>query len=265
MRWSAVLLLLALAPATPARSADADVDLELVLAVDVSRSMDLDEQRLQRDGYVQAFRHPDLIEAITSGAIGRIAVTYFEWAGTGFSSLIEPWTAIGSAAEANAFAARLAAAPVSRQNGTSISSGLVFAGGLFERSPFAGARQAVDVSGDGPNNEGQRVDTARDWLVGKGVTINGLPIILKQNGAFDFLSIPDLDTYYQDCVIGGPGAFMLTVNAESGFAEAIRRKLVLEVAGLPPKVILAADVESAPMDCEIGEKQRRSRGYNFMR
>jgi hypothetical protein len=266
MRWSAVaLVFLALAPAAPAWSADPDVDVELVLAVDVSRSMDLDEQRLQRDGYVQAFRHPELIEAITSGAIGRIAVTYFEWAGTGFSSLIEPWTVIGNAAEANAFADRLAAAPVSRQNGTSISSGLVFASGLLERSPFAGTRQTVDVSGDGPNNEGQRVDTTRDWLVGKGVTINGLPIVLKRNGAFDFLSIPDLDAYYQDCVIGGPGAFMLTVNAESGFAEAIRRKLVLEVAGLPPKVILAADVQGEPMDCEIGEKQRRSRGYNFLR
>jgi hypothetical protein len=262
MRWFAFLWLLVLAPSAQAADADAEVDLELVLAVDVSRSMDFDEQRLQRDGYVQAFRHPDLIEAIASGPLGRIAVTYFEWAGTGFSSIIVPWMTVSGVEEADAFAALLAAAPVSRQNGTSISSGLAFAGRLLQDGPFSGTRRAVDVSGDGPNNEGAPVDAARDWLVEQGVTINGLPIMLKRV-SFDFLSIPDLDRYYEDCVIGGPGAFMLTVDAESGFAEAIRRKLVLEIAGLPPQIVPVAEVIPEPVDCQIGEKQRRARGFNF--
>lgn len=252
-----LVVLSAFAGALPARAADTEVDLELVLAVDVSRSMDADEQKLQRDGYVKALRDPQVIQAIQSGAIGRIAITYFEWAGPGFQTLIAPWSLISNAADANAFADRLAAGPISRETGTSISSGLYFAVGRFADNGFTGERRAIDVSGDGPNNAGRPVDQTRDWVVGRGITINGLPIVLRPSYTASAFGIPNLDAYYQDCVIGGPGAFMIAVTSPENFETAIRRKLVTEIAGLPARVIPAADVEAVPrVDCQIGEKSR---------
>ena len=243
--------------ALPARAADTEVDLELVLAVDVSRSMDADEQRLQRDGYIAAFHHPEVIQAIQSGALGRIAVTYFEWAGPGFQTMIAPWTVIANAADADAFAGHLAAGPISRETGTSISSGLYFAVGRFANNGFTSERRAVDVSGDGPNNAGRPVDQTRDWVVERGITINGLPIVLRPSFVPSAFGIPNLDVYYQDCVIGGPGAFMIAVTDPDNFETAIRRKLVTEIAGLPARVIQAADTVTAPrVDCQVGEKNR---------
>ena len=142
-----------------------DVDLELVLAVDVSRSMDYDEQKLQRDGYVAAFRHPEVIQAIGSGLVGKIAVTYMEWAGPYHQQVLVPWTIIGNAAEAEAFAARLSAEPILRETGTSISSGLAVAASQFGKANVRSVRQAIDVSGDGPNNMGLPVVPVRDELI----------------------------------------------------------------------------------------------------
>lgn len=243
---------------TPVRAAEhASVDLELVLAVDVSRSMDPDEQTLQRQGYVSAFLHPEVIEAIASGALGRIAVTYVEWAGPAYQTVIVPWTIVGSREEAAAFSARIAAAPLSREIGTSISGSLLFAAGQFEVSIARGDRQAIDVSGDGPNNMGLPVDLTRDQVLKQGITINGLPIMLKTSYAFGPYSIPNLDVYYEDCVIGGPGAFVITVDDPSRFEVAIRRKLVLEIAGLPAHLMPAASPLHKPrVDCLIGEKAR---------
>lgn len=234
-----------------------DVDLELVLAVDVSRSMDFEEQRLQREGYIAAFRHPEVVQAIEQGPLGRIAVTYFEWAGNGFQTMIVPWMPIANAAEADAFATLLEAAPQMRERGTSISSGLEFAGGLFGRA-FSGYRQTIDVSGDGPNNMGQPVVPARDALVRRGITINGLPIMLRPSYTSGAYGIPNLDVYYEDCVIGGPGAFMVTVKDVAEFPAAIRRKLVLEIAGVEPVFMRAAEITrvSERVDCMIGEKSR---------
>jgi hypothetical protein len=237
--------------------AETPVDLELVLAVDVSRSMDGDELALQRQGYARAFRHPEVIQAIASGARGRIAVTYVEWAGPAFQATVVPWTMIGGKADADAFAAQIETAPLVREMGTSISGGLVFAGQQFDTSPFAGDRQTVDVSGDGPNNMGLPVALIRDRIVGRGITINGLPIMLKPASIASPFGIPNLDVYYEDCVIGGPGAFMITVDDMSRFELAVRRKLVLEIAGLPPQLIPAAASIRAPrIDCLIGEKSR---------
>ena len=236
-----------------------DVDLELVLAVDVSRSMDYDEQKLQRDGYVAAFRHPEVIQAIGSGLVGKIAVTYMEWAGPYHQQVLVPWTIIGNAAEAEAFAARLSAEPILRETGTSISSGLAVAASQFGKANVRSVRQAIDVSGDGPNNMGLPVVPVRDELIEQGITINGLPIVLKSASAFSMFNIANLDVYYEDCVIGGPGAFMITVDDLQRFAAAIRRKLVLEIAGLPARVMPAAETfRPAPrVDCMIGEKTRR--------
>ena len=259
-RWNlAVLSLgLALSLATPA-AADTDVDLELVLAVDISRSMDFDEQRLQRDGYVAALRHPEVVQAIQSGPIGRIAVTYVEWAGPFHQAVVVPWTILSGEADAAAFSARVAAAPLVRERGTSISQGLEFSHRLFAASGARSARRTIDVSGDGPNNMGLPVVPVRDGIVADGVTINGLPIVLKTSFAYGPYNIPNLDVYYEDCVIGGPGAFMITVDDMSRFAVAIRRKLVLEIAGRPPgpRLMKAASVTQPPrVDCLIGEKQR---------
>jgi hypothetical protein len=247
-----------LALATPA-TAQVEVDLELVLAVDISRSMDYDEQQLQRDGYVEALRHPEVIVAIQSGPIGRIAITYVEWAGPFHQAMVVPWTFVAGAAEAEAFAARVAEAPLVRERGTSISQGLDFASAQFAMSGARGARRAIDVSGDGPNNMGVPVVPVRDRIVAEGITINGLPIMLKTSYAFGPYSIPNLDVYYEDCVIGGPGAFMITVDDPARFAIAIRRKLVLEIAGtMPePRLMKAAALTPEPrVDCLIGEKQR---------
>ena len=241
----------------PALAAPPDVDLELVLAVDVSRSMDYDEQRLQRDGYVAAFRHPEVIAAISSGAIGKIAVTYVEWAGPFYQTIVVPWTILANGADAEAFATKLAAAPLMNETGTSISGGLSFSGQLFDTSGARGLRRTIDVSGDGPNNMGLPVAPMRDQLVEEGITINGLPIMLKRSYSFGPFNIPNLDVYYEDCVIGGPGAFMITIDDISRFEIAIRRKLVLEIAGLPPRVIPAAETLRPPrIDCMIGEKSR---------
>lgn len=259
MRCLAVLFAL-LAFAAPA--AAVDVDLQLVLAVDVSRSMDTDEQQLQRDGYVAAFRHQSVIDAITSGPVGRIAVMYLEWAGPGYQTVLSPWTVIAGPRDANAFADLLAEAPLSRETGTSISSGLTLAADQFAAGGFRSERRAIDVSGDGPNNAGSPVDHARDSVVGRGITINGLPILLKTDAGYGTFNIPDLAKYYEDCVIGGPGSFMVSVRDASQFEAAIRRKLILEIAGLEPRIIPAAEVVAdPPMDCMIGEKLRWNSPY----
>jgi hypothetical protein len=239
------------APAAEAQ----DVDLELVLAVDVSPSMDAEEQILQREGYVAAFRHPEVINAIQLGGYGRIAVTYIEWAGV-YQRVIMPWRVIGSEADARAFADDLELQPMSQYGRTSISGGLLFAAGQFEESPAIGLRRAIDISGDGANNLGFPVAPTRDAVVARGITINGLPIILRPSrlGSLGFV---DLGAYYEDCVIGGPGAFMITVEDATQFETAIRRKLVLEIAGLEPSIVPVQLLSPAPrVDCLIGEKAR---------
>jgi hypothetical protein len=239
-----------------AAGAQTAVDLELVIAVDVSLSMDLDEQRLQREGYVAAFRDGQVQKAIAAGALGRIAVVYVEWAGTHWQSVIIPWTVIDGPRAAGAFADRLEAQPISRERWTSISSALQFAKKLLDSSNAAGARRIVDVSGDGPNNAGPPVLAARAVLLAEGIVINGLPIMLK-SGAPGFFDLADLDRYYANCVIGGPGSFMVPVKHVAELKEAIRRKLLLEIAGLaaPPNVFPAQAVPEPTYDCLIGERQ----------
>ncbi|MEX2631142.1 MAG: DUF1194 domain-containing protein [Tistlia sp.] len=253
-------LALCLPPATAAAQERDFVDLELVLAVDVSRSMDLHEQEVQRAGYVAAFRHPQVLEAITGGSHGRIAVLYLEWAGAALQEVIVPWSLVEGRASAEAFAARLEAAPLRDATRTSISGGLAFAARRFEESGVFGLRRVIDVSGDGPNNMGAPVDVVRDELVEQGITINGLPLLLGRPGGF--LDIELLDLYYEDCVIGGPGAFLVPVTDISEFGTAIRRKLILEIAGAPAAVVPAAvrpaQAERPPVDCLIGERLWRS-------
>jgi hypothetical protein len=241
---------------SPARAADTPVDLELVLAVDVSRSMDDDEQQLQRDGYVAALTHLDVVAAITQERHGKIALSYVEWAGPDTQYKVMDWRVIDGLASARAFAAELAQAPIQRFRGTSISNSLAFVAPQFDNNGYVATRRVIDVSGDGPNNMGIPIELAREAVVRAGITINGLPIMIKRAGGF--ASIDNLDAYYEDCVIGGFGAFLVVVRSADQFAEAIRRKLVLEIAGLEPRVIPAAATASGKrIDCLIGEKLRQ--------
>ena len=247
-------VLLAVVVATPARAV-VDVDLELILAVDVSGSMDRGEADLQRQGYVAAFRHPDVVRAIESGVHGRIAVSYIEWAGTQYQNVAVPWSIVSGTASAGEFADAIAALPFHRDFGTSISTILRFAADRFRESGARGLRRTIDISGDGPNNMGEPVDRSRDAVVGLGIAINGLPVMIRDGGSR--ARMRDLDIYFEDCVVGGPGAFIVPVHDRAGFAEAIRRKLVLEIAGTPPRLMHAAETRPlARVDCLIGEKTR---------
>lgn len=254
--WLAVAL--ALCPiGLDGAGAQTRVDLELVIAVDVSLSMDMDEQRLQRDGYVAAFRDAELHRAIASGPYGRVAVTYMEWAGPSWQSLIIPWTVIDSPEAARAFASRLETQAISRERLTSIGAALQFAKTLLAASGVAGIRRVVDISGDGPNNAGPAAPAGRDALVAAGVVVNGLPIMLK-TASPSFFDLADLDRYYYACVIGGAGAFMVPVKEITELKAAIRRKLLLEISGLaPPRLIRAQHAEPETYDCLVGEKQWR--------
>ena len=246
-------LVMAAAP-FPAAARDLPVDLELILAVDVSRSMDADEQALQRQGYVAALHHPDVIAAIQSGPTGRIAIAYFEWSGYNSQTIIVPWSLVDDAESADAVASRISPGEVFGRYGTSISGSLTFAASLFDNNGYAGARRTIDISGDGPNNMGPPVLAARDAVIAQGITINGLAITLKPPRSDSSFEIDNLDDYYRDCVVGGLGAFTLPVHDVDQFEVAIRRKLVTEIAAQPPPVILVADrSQEARTDCTSSE------------
>lgn len=237
------------------------VDLELVLAVDVSGSVDDDEAVLQRRGYVDAFRDPLIIDAIKRGRHGAIAVTYIEWAGEPYQIPIIGWTRISNAEEAGAFADKLETAPIAVHLWTSISTIITVATGLIQQNEFRGTRRVIDVSGDGANNDGQFVTVARDYAIAQGMTINGLPIINDRPSRFGTRQIADLDYYYTDCVIGGPGAFIIVANGFEDYARAVRQKLILEIADLSPNKpseprVLPAQLNARPT-CLAGESRRQ--------
>jgi len=242
----------------PGRAVETNVDVELVIAVDVSYSMDPDGQALQREGYITGLTSPEFLNALRQGLHGKIAITYFEWAGASDQQIVVPWRLIDGPASAQAFADEVAHAPYRRAYRTSISGALRFAQPLFENSGFRGLRRVIDVSGDGANNQGLPVTLVRDEVLERGITINGLPILLKRPSPAT-MDIENLDIYYEDCVIGGPGAFVIPITERDQFREATRTKLVLEIAGLqpPPRVIPAA---AAPrISCLIGERMWQER------
>jgi hypothetical protein len=252
-----VLTALGFAIASSAKAyAETEADLALVLAVDVSRSMDVDEQRLQRDGFVEAFRSEAVHDAIRQGVIGRIAVTYVEWSGATQQTVVVPWTVVDGPERARGFADRLASTPIGLIFSTSISGAIDFSAGLFANSGVDALRRVIDISGDGPNNTGRTVTLARDEAVSKGVTINGLPLMLKRPSGRG--EIENLDLYYRDCVIGGAGAFIVPVRERHQFADAIRTKLVREIAGaIEPEPLIRPAQDRERMNCLIGETMQR--------
>ncbi|WP_020180794.1 DUF1194 domain-containing protein [Methylopila sp. M107] len=268
---AALVVLIGAAFGASAADRASEVDLELVLAVDISYSMDAEEQQIQRAGYASAIVSKPVLDAIAQGLIGRIAVTYVEWAGADEQRTVVPWMLIDGAASAEAFAARLTASPLRRAYRTSISGALLYSAKQFGTAGFSGGRQVIDVSGDGPNNQGETVANVRDELMERGVTINGLPLMLKRP-SFAMMDVGDLDAYYRDCVIGGPGAFMVPVRGVEQFPDAVRTKLVMEIAGpgpempaiaLPDRPTLAASERKATAaDCTSGEQLWRDRFGN---
>ncbi len=227
----------ALANQVPRRASAAEpVDVALVLAVDVSRSIDEDEARLQREGYREAITDPRVVEAIRGGMTGAIALAYVEWAGFEFQRVLLPWTRIASHAEAREWAERLEAAPRVSLSWTSISGGIDFARRTMQESPFEATRRVIDVSGDGVNNSGGPVEVARDRAVEEGIIINGLPII-NDRPAFGRMPPVPLDEYYRDNVVGGPGAFVIVAQDFESFGNAVKRKLIREIAALPGAVM----------------------------
>ena len=265
--------LLASALATGAVAAAGPVDLELVIATDVSRSIDRQEALLQREGVAAAFRNRAVIRAIGSGILGRIAVAYIDYSSRAFNSIVVDWTLVHDRGSAESFAARLLAAPLTVGRRTSISDAIEQAREMIESNALEGTRRVIDVSGDGPNNHGRLVDAVRDATISRRITINGLPIVNERGALNPRFWLPDLDRYYLGCVIGGPGAFLLIANGFEDFARAIRRKLILEIAGDParrdgPRAANPVRVSTPgrlrpspsgyvyPKGCDIGERMR---------
>jgi len=222
MKWPiAILAIFALAFA-PAKAQTATTDLLLVLAVDASGSVNQSRFELQRKGYADAFRNPQVLNAIRGGSTGSIAVTMVQWTGPSLQALAVPWTLIKDAASAKAFADAVEAAP--RQlfgGGTSISGAIDHSMRLLAAAPYRGLKRVIDISGDGSNNRGRDVREARDEAVRTGVVINGLPIVALEWG---------LDRYFFENVIGGPGSFIVPADSYENFGQAIVRKLILEIA-----------------------------------
>jgi uncharacterized protein DUF1194 len=229
--------LLALAGAAafgqPARAEDDQADLLLVLAADISRSVDERKFRLQREGYANALVDPRVVRAMTAGPKGRIALTFMEWASDGDQIVVVDWTPVGSDAEAQGVAKRVREAPRAFMGRTSISTAIDGSMALLARSPFQAPRRVIDVSGDGTHNSGRPVTQARDEAIARGVTINGLVILSEVPLPTNPLHTHPpggLTAYYENNVIGGPGAFVVEAESFEAFGQLLISKLIKEIA-----------------------------------
>lgn len=225
------LLVLLVGIGTAARAEQ--VDLQLALIADVSRSVDNDEFRLQREGFASALTDPRVLSAIRSGAVGAIGVTFIEWSGDDEQKVVVDWTVIRDGESGAVVADQIRTAPRSFTGRTSISAAIDFTVRRFEASGLTSARKVIDVSGDGTNNAGRDVTSARDEAVAKGFVINGLAIInLNPNFGFIAHTQPPggLPNYYRQNVMGGPGAFVLQIDDFHSFADAMATKLLNEIA-----------------------------------
>jgi hypothetical protein len=214
--------------AAPAASPQQQVDLKLVLATDVSGSIDNEEVRLEREGTAEAFLDPEVVKAIQSGSVGRIAVTMVDFSSVPYNKIVVDWHIIRDRASAAAFAEAVRGMPRSIGHRTSISSALELGSLLLEASDkdITATRKVIDVSGDGPNNAGDHMTPVHDKTIANGIVINGLPVMDEQAGGY----FPNLDKYYQACVAGGKGSFVVVVRNYRDYAIGMRRKLILEIS-----------------------------------
>src|ERR1043165_7773664 len=222
----------------PLRAAE-QVDLLLVLASDVSRSVDTRKFELQRQGYAAALSNPRVIDAIKSGAHGRIAICLLEWSGATSQKLVIDWAIVSDLASARKIGDQMLELPRSFADRTSISAGLEFSMSLLERAPYEAPRRTIDVSGDGTNNSGRDIASVRDEVLAKGVTINGLVILsdapLPWNP--EHTNPPGgLDNYYRNNVTGGPGSFVMVAENHNSFGQAIVKKMIAEIAWVEPEM-----------------------------
>lgn len=230
------VLAVAFVPSRPAK-AEVEVDLLLVLAVDVSRSVDDRKFKLQREGYAAALTSPRVLAAIRSVPTGRIAICFVEWSGQSAQAVVVDWTVVGSEAEARDFAVRILAAQRFFMDRTAIGSAIDYSVAQIERSTIKAPRHVIDVSGDGTSNTGRDVTAARDDAMRKGIVINGLAILSEVPLPWNPMHTHPpggLLKYYQDNVIGGPGAFALAAEGHEAFGQLIINKLVKEIALAPP-------------------------------
>jgi hypothetical protein len=235
-RLLAVVIAIAATLSSSAAYAAEEVDLLLVLSSDVSRSIDAPKFKLQRDGYAAAIVNPRVLQAIRSGALGKIAISFVEWSGVGAQKIVIDWTIVRDEATARDFSAQVIEAPRAFADRTSISGGIDFAMAQLARAPFQSSRRTIDVSGDGTNNSGRDVTDARDEALAKGVTINGLVILSERPMSWnaDHTNPPGgLDNYYRNNVIGGPGSFVMVAENFNSFGQAILNKLIAEIASAP--------------------------------
>jgi hypothetical protein len=236
LRTALAFLALALVQLAPSSARAQDVDLLLVLAADVSRSVDHQKFELQRQGYAAAISNPQVLDAIRSGSHGKIGMNFLEWSGVGAQKVVIDWTIIDGPESARRFGDQLVEAPRSFADRTSISGGIEFAMAQLKRTPFQSARRTIDVSGDGTNNAGRDVRSARDEAVAEGITINGLVILSQTQVPWnpEHTNPPGgLDKYYRDNVTGGPGSFVEAADGFESFGKAIIKKMIAEIAMLP--------------------------------
>jgi Protein of unknown function (DUF1194) len=233
-RWFAsALIAISFLAACPARADDGQVDLLLVLAADISRSVDERKFQLQREGYANAIADPRVIRAMTAGARARIALCFFEWASANEQTVVVDWVTITGESDARAVAQRIREAPRAFMGRTSISAAIDYGLDQLGRSPFQASRRVINVSGDGTNNSGREVTRARDEAIAKGVTINGLAILSKIPLATNPLHTNPyggLTAYYENNVIGGPGAFVVEAESFEAFGQLLIGKLIKEIA-----------------------------------
>ena len=223
-----------------ARAAE-QVDLLLVLASDVSRSVDTRKFQLQREGYAAALSNPRVIDAIRSGPHGRIAICFVEWSGATSLKLVIDWTLVSDVASARKIGDQMLELPRSFADRTSISAGLEFSMAQLERSPFQATRRTIDVAGDGTNNSGRDINSVRDEVLAKGVTINGLVILSETPLPWnpEHTNPPGgLDEYYRRNVTGGAGSFVMVAENHNSFGQAIVKKMIAEIAWVPPANLL---------------------------
>lgn len=212
-----------------------EVDLELVLLADSSGSIDADELLLQRQGYMDALRHPQVLAAIASGARGRIAVTYGEWADQFHQTVLVPWMVIDGKAAAERFASTLKGQPRTAWGSNAIGSALAAGQRWIETNQYEGERKVIDFSGDSANSwSGVPVRVARDQALAAGIVINGLAISCRDLGCSGRPMGYSLEEAFRQTIVGGPGSFVITVDGKTTFEEAVRRKLVIEISGLTP-------------------------------
>jgi Protein of unknown function (DUF1194) len=211
--------------------------------------MNQERQRIQREGYVRALQDTDVLRAIQSGRRGKIAIAYIEWASPNYQRVLAPLTVIGGTDDTAAFTSRIEAQPLAGGGSTSISAALLQAAALFETGGIHSEQWTIDVSGDGPNNDGLPVAQVRDALVSRGITINGLPISSREHREPSLPEETTLAWYYEGCVIGGPNSFVVAISDQAGFEKALRLKLMREIAGLSPRVQIAAYRDPVPPNC----------------